>query len=199
MASAILKHYRDDAEHPASPSPRPYRCRLSHHTQPRHSAAPEHHAPGEGIFSLQSPLTLADAGRTINTSLLGFPHPPLTPPLCSLQQLPPKQPHANHIMTVSSGLAFTPNGHLPHLQRHQSRHPFLHPGSDSLAQLQSPPASRSSNSSPYVRADRTHRQPTGSDPRAMPSNAGLPRPETIHERILKTQPNATAIVRQTRA
>jgi uncharacterized oxidoreductase len=138
-----------------------------------------------GIMRPENLLTqsadVADAEATITTNLLG--------PIRLTSALLPhllKQPHAS-IMTVSSGLAFTPMAITP---TYNATKAAIHSWSQALRyQLKSTRVEVIELVPPYVQTELMG-SAQAPDPRAMPLKDYLD--ETIE--ILKTQPNATEIL-----
>jgi uncharacterized oxidoreductase len=123
---------------------------------------------------------VADAEATIATNLLG----PIRLTAALLPHLL-KQPHAT-IMTVSSGLAFTPMAVTP---TYNATKAAIHSWSQALRyQLKSTSVEVIELVPPYVQTELMSGQAT--DPRAMPLKDFLA--ETIE--ILRTQPRATEIL-----
>jgi uncharacterized oxidoreductase len=137
-----------------------------------------------GIMRPENFLTqsaeVAEAEATIATNLLG----PIRLTAALLPHLL-KQPHAT-IMTVSSGLAFTPMAITP---TYNATKAAIHSWSQALRyQLKSTSVEVIELVPPYVQTELMSGQAT--DPRAMPLKDFLA--ETIE--ILKTQPRATEIL-----
>lgn len=124
---------------------------------------------------------LADSEATIATNLLG----PIRLTAALLPQLE-KQPHAA-ILTVSSGLAFTPMAITP---TYCATKAAIHSWSQSLRyQLKSTNIQVIEIAPPYVQTELMG-SAQASDPRAMPLKDFIA--EVIQ--ILKTQPNATEVL-----
>jgi uncharacterized oxidoreductase len=123
----------------------------------------------------------SDAEAMITTNLLG----PIRLTAALLPHLQ-KQPHAT-ILTVSSGLAFTPLALTP---TYCATKAAIHSWSESLRyQLRSTNVEVVELAPPYVQTELMGSQ-QASDPRAMPLSDYIS--ETIE--LIKTQPNATEIL-----
>ncbi len=133
----------------------------------------------ENLLAESQPLT--DAEAIINTNLLG--------PIRLTAALMPhflKQPHAT-IMTVSSGLAFTPRADTP---TYDATKAAIHSYSQTLRyQLKSTNVEVVELVPPYVQTELMG-SAQAADPRAMPLKDYLN--EVIE--IIKSQPNATEIL-----
>jgi uncharacterized oxidoreductase len=130
---------------------------------------------------LAQPEDLADAEAIITTNLLG----PIRLTAALLPHLQ-KQPHAA-ILTVSSGLAFTPMAMTP---TYNATKAAIHSYTQALRyQLKSTNVQVIELVPPYVQTELMGSK-QAADPRAMPLADYLN--ETIH--ILKTQPDATEIL-----